>query len=209
MTEIFLDDPGTLIAEPPNPALLPFPTDQQDANFELGVSMIIYGWYTLTTAVDNLWGGPQSAEKRDWISGVIVDEFLNNKEIDIIYIHELLCGIMEDEFDTVIEDQSTIQVAQKIIKCYQQCQEKFFDDIKTKYSKWLAKQQNTQKIVANILDDPLNPNVSDDDDNGNDDDGDVEMDYETVELVTESRPKQEPIMDEDGFTIVSSKKGKR
>ena len=207
MGEIFLDDLGTLIAEPPNNALLPFPTDQQDANFELGVSMIIHGWYTLTTAVDNLWGGPQSAEKRDWISGVVVDEFTNNKEIDIVYIHELLCGVMEDEFDTVIEDQSTIHVAQKIINCYKQCQDQQFNDIKAMYCKWLAKQQqNTQKIVANIVNDPLNPDVSDDED---DDDDDVEMDYNTVELVQDTRPKQEPMVDEDGFTIVSNKKGGR
>ncbi|GAV26879.1 hypothetical protein PMKS-000340 [Pichia membranifaciens] len=212
MGEIFLDDLGTLIAEPPNNALLPFPTDQQDANFELGVSMIIHGWYTLTTAVDNLWGGPQSAEKRDWISGVVVDEFMNNKEIDIIYIHELLCGVMEDEFDTVIEDQSTIQVAQKIINCYKQCQDQQFNDIKALYSKWLAKQQqNRQKIVANIVNDPLNPGVSDEDDDedGNEGDDDVEMDYGTVDLVQETRPKQEPMVDEDGFTIVGNKKGGR
>lgn len=210
MSEIVLDDLGTLIAEPPNKTLLPFPTDQQDANFELGVSMIIHGWYTLTTAVDNLWGGPQSAEKRDWISGVVVDEFLNNQEIDIIYIHELLCGVMEDEFDTVIEDQSTIPVAQKIINCYKQCQDQQFDDIKAMYSKWLAKQQqNTQKIVANIVNDPLNPDVSDDDEDENEGDDDVEMDYDTVELVQETRRKQEPVVDEDGFTIVSNKKGGR
>ncbi|KAG0673195.1 hypothetical protein C6P40_003099 [Pichia californica] len=217
MSELFLEDPGTLIAEEPSIKLLPFPTDQQDANFELGVSMVIYGWYTLTTAVDNKWGGPQSAEKRDWISGVIVEEFENNKEIDIIYIHELLCGIMEDEFDTVIEDQSTIEVATKIINIYKQCQIKYFDDIKNLYSKWLSKQKNGQKIVANIINDPLNPDISDDDDENNEEDNhdndngndvDVEMDVDMVDVIEEHKPTG-PIIDDDGFTVVTNKKGKR
>lgn len=223
MTEIILDDPGTLIAEEPSIRLLPFPTDQQDANFELGVSMVIYGWYTLTTAVDNLWGGPQSAEKRDWISGCIVEEFENNKEIDIIYIHELLCGIMEDEFDTVIEDNSTIEIAQKIVKVYSQCKEKYFDDIKSMYSKWLTKQSNSNKIVANIVNDPLNPDISDSDEDDNEEDhrnneniGHHNANNENkdicegmVELVIEEKKPTGPIIDDDGFTVVSKKKGRR
>lgn len=221
MSEIFLNDPGTLEAELPNVTLLPFPTDKQDANFELGVSMIIHDWYTLTTAVDNLWGGPQSAEKRDWLSGVIVDEFRNNKEIDIIYIHEILCGVMEDEFDTVIEDESTIPVATKIVGCYKECKEGNFENVKSKYAKWLAKQESKQKIVVNVMNDPLNPDISDDDNDdandlnnntnlglqsgGHDLDGDVDMDVDLVEDPPR-RQKQEPIVDDDGFTVVTSKR---
>lgn len=219
-----MDDPGTLIAEEPSVRLLPFPTDQQDANFELGVSMIVYSWYTLTTAVDNLWGGPQSAEKRDWISGCIVEEFENNKEIDIIYIHELLCGIMEDEFDTVIEDQSTIEIAQKIVKVYNQCKEKYFDDIKKMYSKWLTKQSNSNKIVANIVNDPLNSDISDSDEDfeteqhthdenichNHTNHSNSNICEEMVDLVIEDNQKPKgPIIDDDGFTVVSNKKGKR
>lgn len=205
--EFILNDPGTLVADLPNATLLPFPTDKQDANFELGVSMAIHGWYTLTTAVDNLWGGPQSAEKRDWISGVVVDEFKNNKEIDIIYIHELLCGAMEDEFDTVIEDESTIQVAQKIVNCYKQCKENYFDQIKDMYAKWLARQQNKQKIIANIVNDPLNPNVSD----SEEEDVEFDQDYEMMDIVDDQqvKRKEEPIIDDDGFTVVTGKSGRR
>jgi pre-rRNA-processing protein TSR2 len=212
MTDLILNDPGTLTAEAPNITLLPFATEKQDANFELGVSMIIHNWYTLTTAVDNLWGGPQSAEKRDWISAVVIDEFKNNKDIDIIYIHELLCGVMEDEFDTVIEDQSTIQIATKIIKCYKECKQNEFENVKTMYSKWLIKQQNRKdKIVANIVNDPLNPDISDDDDDDDDeeedDDDDNDMDVDMNDITEQPRyQKNEPEIDDDGFTIVNSKR---
>lgn len=205
MSEILLNDPGTLTAELPNATLLPFPTEKQDANFELGTSMIIYSWYTLTTAVDNLWGGPQSAEKRDWITGVVVDEFLNNKEIDIIYIHELLCGCMEDEFYTVIEDESTIDIATKIINCYKECKDGNFANVQMMYNKWLVKQQNkTGKIVANIVNDPLNPDVSSDEEDEQDQDMDVEMEIDIIEQPR--RQRHEPEVDDDGFTIVNNRR---
>lgn len=205
--EIIIEDICTIVAEDPNPALLPFPTEKQNANFELGVSMAIHNWHTLTTAVDNNWGGPQSAEKRDWISGVVVDEFEHNKEIDIIYIHELLSGIMEDEFDSIVEDGSTVTVATNIINCYKQCQEGIFDNIKAVYNKWLVKQQNGQKVMVNIIDDPLNPAISDDEGEDGDDDDDA-MDTEH-EFAQPRKERQEPIIDDDGFTVVTSNRGKR
>lgn len=203
MSEIILNDPGTLTSDN---FLLPFPTDKQCANFELGVTMAIYNWHTLTTAVDNLWGGPQSAEKRDWISGLVIDAFENNKTVDIIYIHEILCGAMEDEFDTILEDDSTIQVATKIVNYYRECAESKFDTIKAVYAKWEAKQKNRQKVVAQVNEDPLNPDVSDDDDEEDDEDDtmDVDVNYEVREI--QPQEKKQPEVDDDGFTIVSSKR---
>lgn len=213
-SELILNDPGTLVSETPDSNLLPLATEKHTANFELGVSMIIHSWYTLTTAVDNSWGGPQSSEKRDWITGIIIEEFENNKEIDIIYIHELLCGAMEDEFDTIIEDESTVDVATKIVKCFKDCKLGDFSNVQNMYTKWLNKQKNKSKIVANIINDPLNPDVSDNDDDDDEEDEDVDMDvdnnYEISQI--QEQPKQtknEPIVDDDGFTLVQNKKGRR
>ena len=46
---------------------LQFEDEKQQARFELGVSMMVYKWEALEVAVANSWGGPSSAEKRDWI----------------------------------------------------------------------------------------------------------------------------------------------
>lgn len=200
--DIVLNDPGTLIATPPSETLLPLPTEKQDANFELGVSMVIYGWHTLQTAVDNQWGGAQSAEKRDWITGLVIDAFNENKEIDIIYIHELLSNAMEDEFDAVIEDESTIQVGQKVIQVYKECLEGNFENVKAAYNIWLSKEKNRKKIIVTVTEDALNPNVSDSD-NDSDEDGDIDM-MEVEEEYIEPT-KIEPVVDDDGFTVVTRK----
>lgn len=203
--ELVLNDPGTLTSEF---TLLPFSTDKQDANFELGVTMAIYNWHTLTTAVDNLWGGPLSGEKRDWISGLIIEEFQTNKTIDIIYIHEILSGAMEDEFDTILEDNSTIQVATKIVHYYKLCAESNFETIQAAYIKWESKERNRPKVRASVNADPLNPMSSDDEGDNSHSDLDVDMD---VDMDFDIRPilpkgKKEPEVDDEGFTIISTKR---
>ncbi|GMM31491.1 Tsr2 protein [Martiniozyma asiatica (nom. inval.)] len=205
--EIVLSDPGTLNASEGQNFLLPFQEEKQNANFELGVSMIVHAWPTLQTAVDNQWGGANSEEKRDWITGVIIEEFENNKTIDIIYIHELLSGIMEDEFDAVLQDESTVEVGKKVIHCYQECQVGAFDTIKLMYNKWLEKQKYSSKNIVHVENDPLNPDSSDEDgDDAMDEDGDFDM----MDDSADDTPKyQAPIVDDDGFTVVSKKGNRR
>lgn len=203
MSEILLNDPGTISSAFPNLGLFPLGNEKQNANFELGVSMVVHMWPTLKTAVDNQWGGANSEEKRDWISGVIVSEFENNSVIDIIYIHEVLTGILEDEFDTILEDGSTITVAEKIINVYNDCKVSKFEKIQALYNKWLT--QNKTRTIVNVEGDPMNP----DSDEELDGEQDYEMDiYEEGEQQQPpANVKQGPIIDDDGFTVVA--KGRR
>ncbi|KAI2633482.1 Pre-rRNA-processing protein TSR2-domain-containing protein [Xylaria nigripes] len=58
----------------PNFAEGPSPESRQQ-EFEQGVAISIHLWQSLTIAVQNNWGGTDSADKRDWLAGVIVDMF--------------------------------------------------------------------------------------------------------------------------------------
>ena len=89
---------------------LTFENPKQQAKFELGVCMAIYKWEELTTAVDNNWGGPKSSEKRDWISGIVIDLFSESKIVDIQLIEETLLYAMVDEFDTQIDNDSALKL---------------------------------------------------------------------------------------------------
>ncbi|GMG33592.1 unnamed protein product [Ambrosiozyma monospora] len=210
--EITLNDTGYISAPEGQKSLL-LQDSKQQSNFELGVSMAIYKWDTLAIAVENNWGGPHSAEKRDWITALVIDLFVQQKEIDIIYIHEVLFNAMEDEFDVVVEDQSTVIVAQNIIKIYKECKENNFSTVHTLYERYQQKENyrkthglNSQKVQ--VGGDPSNPDVSDDDDDeeGDDDDDDMmDVDDDVPQLVSEHK-KQEPVVDDDGFTVVSRKR---
>lgn len=196
MSEILLNDPGTLTSSLPNVPLFPIGSEKQNASFELGVATVIHLWPTLQTAVDNQWGGANSEEKREWIAGVIIEEFSQRDVIDIIYIHELLQGILEDEFDTILEDGSTVSVAEKIVTVYNDCRVAQFDKIQAMYQKWL--QRNKAKNIVH---------VDSEDEQSGDEDGDEDMDVDMDDTPAPApKQKQAPVVDDDGFTVVTKRR---
>ena len=45
------------------------------AKFENAVAIILHSWTVLSLAVENEWGGPDSAAKRDWLGGIVAEMF--------------------------------------------------------------------------------------------------------------------------------------
>ncbi|CCH43550.1 Pre-rRNA-processing protein [Wickerhamomyces ciferrii] len=192
---------------------LKFPIEKQQANFELGVSMIIYSWEALDIAVANQWGGAQSEAKRDWITAIVLDLF-DEKIVDVELIEETILNAMIDEFDVNVEDDSSLIIADRIIKIYRKCFDQDYKEVHELYSKWEIKQKerSARNLNITINEDPLNPDSSDDDDDDDEDDEEPskitgEPIDEDVEMGGVDEP-QGPIVDDDGFELVQ-KKGKK
>lgn len=194
---------------------LRFSDEKQQANFELGVSMIIHSWEALEIAVANQWGGAQSEAKRDWITAIVVELF-DEKIVDIELIEETILNAMVDEFDVNVEDDSSLIIADKVIKAYRQCFQKDYTKIHQLFNDWQSKQQERTQRLNNlrnvqINEDPQNPDDSDDEE---DDDEEVpslqagEPIQEDVEMSDVDNEPSGPIIDDDGFELVQ-KKGKR
>lgn len=186
---------------------LTFADEKQQSRFELAVCMMVYKWDDLETAVDNGWGGPESAAKRDWITAIIVDLFKTQKVVDAALIEETMLYAMVDEFDTNVEDDSALPIAVGIINLYKECSEGNYSMLEELYTKWEQKQKNKPHHVkhVHVEEDPLNPDSA------------IEEDDEEIELVEEDDDDDEmgeqssnrgPIVDDDGFELVQ-KKGKR
>ncbi|KAK9236746.1 Pre-rRNA-processing protein TSR2-domain-containing protein [Lipomyces kononenkoae] len=118
-------------------SLLTTPTQQ--ARFELGVCMAIYDWEALSVAVQNFWGGPESADKRDWMVGSIVELYEQQQEVDSEDIEDRLLQIMQDEFEVVVDDDSAYGVAEGIVRIFGQCTEGDFSLVDSLYQKYLNK----------------------------------------------------------------------
>lgn len=183
---------------------LTFNDEKQQARFELAVAMMVYKWDALVIAVDNGWGGPESAEKRDWLTAVIIDLFKNEKSVDAALIEETMLYAMVDEFDTTVEDDSALPIAVGIINRYKECAENNYSVLEELYVKWSEKekQRNPTKHI-HVHEDPLNPDSSAD-----------EEEEELEELVDDDEDmgeasKPEPVVDEDGFELVQKKGGRR
>ncbi|KAG7195731.1 uncharacterized protein KQ657_002114 [Scheffersomyces spartinae] len=199
-------DPAEYVEAPEGVETLRFNDAVQQAKFELGVCMAVYKWEELNTAVENSWGGPNSSEKRDWISGIVIELF-NEKIVDVTLIEETLLYAMVDEFDTEIDNDSALEIGALVIKFYKQVMLQQYGVIESMYHSWVNKKNTgdgAPKVV--IAADPNNPDVSDEDDD-EDDDGNINDDMnDSMDIEPES--KQGPIVDDDGFELVQ-KKGRR
>lgn len=205
-------DPADFVEAPEGVLSLKFNNEKQQAKFELGVCMAVYKWDELNTAVENSWGGPKSADKRDWISGIVIDLF-DEKIVDIQLIEETLLYAMVDEFDTEIDNDSALEIGALIIKIYRDVNIGRFDMVDEMYAKWQEKQKlntaTTAKVIIN--EDPNNPDVSDDED----DDEEEEINEGISQSVghddmdIDEAGEAGPIVDDDGFELVQKKGGRR
>jgi pre-rRNA-processing protein TSR2 len=202
-----LIDPTDFIEAEEGVNSLRFGDEKQQAKFELGVCMCIYKWDELNTAVINSWGGPNSADKRDWISGIVIDLF-SERIVDVQLIEETLLYAMVDEFDTEVDNESALVIADMIVKIYREVYLKKYDVLDELYSRWQQKVQSSQgqqeKIVIN--EDPNNPDVSDSEDEDEDEDETPVLVQNGDSMDVDEPPA--PIVDDDGFELVQ-KKGRK
>jgi pre-rRNA-processing protein TSR2 len=162
----------------------------------------------LRIAVDQGWGGPESAAKRTWFASVIVDAFEEqDPSPDDQYVEDMLLQVMEDEFTANLEDGSAESVAKDIIRLWE-------DVLAGKQDFVLRYEQQAEKLKGKAV--QVQEEVgsgSDWDDDDDDDDDEEDEDSDSAPQLTdpgERRTKNEPEVDEDGFTLVQAKgKGRR
>lgn len=193
------------------------PTAIATAHLELGVALTLYTWPTLSLAVANSWGGPDSAAKRDWLCGAVPDILLARPDTDVADVEEVLLQVMADEFDVVVEDGSAAETAARVVAVRDQVlRQGDVGGVRAMWATWKEREARKggrkvgdlfKKIEGDDDDDSDDDgdDNDDDDDDGDDDDetGDVDM-TDAPPRTPRSRPV--PEVDEDGFTTVVRKK---
>ncbi|KAI5922907.1 Pre-rRNA-processing protein TSR2-domain-containing protein [Camillea tinctor] len=204
----------------------PSPEVRQE-QFEQGVAISLHLWLSLTIAVQNNWGGPSSADKRDWFAGAIAEMFPSFVDIAAAAesdnqkttkssassreeplaedVEATLLQVMWDEFEANIDDDSEVEVADRIMKVRAQCAVGNFDLVEDLRRRWLATKGKKVVVEETAGGDQETDWESDDDDDDEDGDSDVDMD-EAPALVAAPKEKPPPEVDEDGFTKVTRKK---
>lgn len=143
------------------------------AMFRKAVNYILTEWPSLTLAIENGMGGPQAIEKRNWISSTIADEMIKGKDIDL---EDYLAEMINQEYDTLIEDGSLEYNTKWIEKFYKDCLQGKVQEVENAIHQATIKKQSlgNMKIPA-----PVCQTVDSDEDE--DDDGDA-MDYDGDEI---------------------------
>ncbi len=181
-----------------------------ESKFDLSIALALYSWTSLTLAVQNGWGGPESSEKRDWFAGAISDLIASTPDADVEYLEEFMLQVMNDEFDVNVEDGSGEEIAAKIVGLRKLTLQRDFTLVDEMYQKWQQRQGNggSGKINFQHVDREEDEDDTDwdsDDMVEEDGDGDVDMD-EAPALVKVPKEKVQPKIDDDGFTEVVGKK---
>ncbi|ODQ78836.1 hypothetical protein BABINDRAFT_38645 [Babjeviella inositovora NRRL Y-12698] len=202
-TTINIDETDFVTADAQRKTLR-FSDEKQQARFELGVCMAIYRWDSLAIAVQNSWGGADSAEKRDWLAGIVAELF-DGQTVDVGSIEETLLYGMLDEFDTNVDDDSALPIAALILQIYRECEVQNYATVEDLYKKWEEREKsgkNKQQVHVHIEEDPNNPDESDESD-------EEEHEHKEEMMDVDDEPKG-PIVDDDGFELVQPKgKGRR
>ncbi|KAK2599245.1 hypothetical protein N8I77_011015 [Diaporthe amygdali] len=208
-------------------------SDVRQSRFEQGVALSLNLWPALTLAVQNNWGGADSADKRDWFAGQVVEQFPpftataangtsqaqtqtqqqqqqqngNQEEPDAEYLEELMLQVMLDEFEVNVDDDTAYDVAAEIVRLRGQCARGSFDEVDRLLARWQARKGEKVHFKHGEDQDAETDWEDDDDEENGSEDEDMEDAPALVE--TAAAPKKDkapPEVDEDGFTKVTRKR---
>lgn len=194
----------------------------RQSNFEQSVAFALHLWPALTLSVQNNWGGPDSADKRDWFAGAIVDlfpEFTDAppdpaskkktvEEPDQEYVETFLLQVMVDEFEVNVDDDSGLEAAEQIMRARTQCAEGQFDEFNTLRERFANRNGKKVDALFKKVEDANQDTDWETDDSGDDDEDDDEDGGADVQMKDAPIPREKPApeVDEDGFTKVTRKR---
>ncbi|KAL8728095.1 MAG: hypothetical protein Q9166_005620 [cf. Caloplaca sp. 2 TL-2023] len=196
-------------AAPGGGVTLPPSQEKIQQKFDLSIALTLSTWPALTLSVQNSWGGPQSAEKRDWFAGAISDLFSSTPSpettIDVEYLEEFLLNIVNDEFEVNVEDDSGAEIAAKILGLRKMCFRGEFEIVDEMYERWRARQAKGEEKVHFQHVGREDDEEDESDSEEVEEDEDVEM-GEAPELAKAPKEKVVPKVDEEGFIEVVGRK---
>jgi len=148
-------------------------------------------------------------DKKDWFAGAVSDLFTQRPDTDNEELEVFLLQIMQDEFDCNVEDDSEVEVARTILRLKKGLQEeRSLETFRELEGRWRNRGQ--MKMNIQVIDNEAEGGEDDEEWDGFSDDEDVDMDaaQDAVPNLVPAMPKvkEEPEVDEDGFTKVVGKK---
>uniref|UniRef100_L7M1A6 Pre-rRNA-processing protein TSR2 homolog n=1 Tax=Rhipicephalus pulchellus TaxID=72859 RepID=L7M1A6_RHIPC len=167
--------------------------------FHVSVKTLIGDWHGLQVAIENGMGGPQAREKEQWLVGVLEQYFAENSNLHPDEVGDFMADIIDNEFDTIIEDGSVGQISALLCKHYQLCLEGRENEVLESLSQRLPQTRTLRVPVAGDYD-------SDDEaEMQNHIDTEVSSQMDGLQLngpSSSQQPSRRQEPDEDGWTVV-------
>lgn len=198
--------------------------------FARGVMALFDMWPALTVAVREEWGGPDSEDKKYYLISALIDAFEQgaayaaadaegivrvdakaalDSPLDEDQIADMLDQYMSDEYEAQLEDGSSDMIAKDVARLWRDCvapgerpAEDTVGALERKAAEVVRKPVHATHAGGEEFD------GSDDGEEWSDEDDD---DKDEVPQLVQAEPKErpEPVIDDDGFTLVQKKGGRR
>lgn len=143
-------------------------TTRSSAKLDLGIALALSEWSDLTLAISSQWGGPDSADKRDYPAGAISDILSSESEIDEADLIAILLLYMFDEFGVHVQDKSEKAVAKTIMQLKEECKTGDFSTVDAMFRKWVERKgkgvEEKMRAAGNEEDSEDDEDVSEDED---------------------------------------------
>ncbi|KAH8601129.1 Pre-rRNA-processing protein TSR2-domain-containing protein, partial [Bisporella sp. PMI_857] len=180
--------------------------EKAQSHLELGVALSLFLWPSLSLAVTNSWGGPDSAGKREWLCAETISLLNGTPEpsLDAEYVEEFLLNVLLDEFEVNVDDDSAYEVAEQILRLRKECSRGNFAEVLGMKRRW---DERGGREVGGDFKNEGEVEIEGDESEfeGFEDDGEG-MDVDEAPELVRVREKPIPEVDEDGFTKVTKKR---
>ncbi|MFT7804761.1 pre-rRNA-processing protein TSR2 homolog [Arapaima gigas] len=103
--------------------------------FTEGIRAVLETWPVLQIAVDNGFGGFYSQQKAAWMVDTVQQYFQQNADLEQCEVEDFLEELMNNEFDTVVDDGSLPQVASQLCQMFRQCEQGKLSEIRSHIAK--------------------------------------------------------------------------
>mmetsp|Transcript_5252 Transcript_5252/g.12792 ORF Transcript_5252/g.12792 Transcript_5252/m.12792 type:complete len:194 (+) Transcript_5252:342-923(+) len=179
-------------------------TSERRPLFEEGCQLVFRRWTALQLAVEHGWGGPQSQEKALDVIDDVADWFYRRKEHYEDELEDELLAAMSEDFNCDCEDGSPKEVARVLVQLYKELCTGDTSGLERLRASGPSNAQASQMEQVDRDGTLLE---------GDDSDSDMEDCHGAVpggdaEMGEASAPAG-PIVDDDGFTLVQGRRGRR
>ena len=162
--------------------------------FRKMITSTLDNWHSFQAAVDAGMGGPQTADKLSWIVESVEELFtINNQNLIPSDVEDFLMEILDNEFNTVIEDGSLEMVCANLCSSFHQICSGNLDLVNQRIEALELKTQEAKKKREETRKN-----------HDHDDDDDEEMEVEESSSSVEKKPEkeEEEEAEEEGWTKV-------
>ncbi|XP_073765218.1 pre-rRNA-processing protein TSR2 homolog isoform X1 [Danio rerio] len=170
--------------------------------FSEAVRAVLETWPVLQIAVDNGFGGAFSQQKAEWMVDALQQYFTDNGDLQQDEVEDFISELMNNEFNTVVDDGSLPQVAQQVCGMFQQCEQGRLAEVREQILKLKQKKTSSGRAKATPAQTPQDDDDDDDEEEAMDCEGGSAVASVSSTAVNDLHHEEE---EDDGWTVVRRK----